>query len=619
MFNTKCFRAGLFILMVGLLISLHPGMAVANPKPNNSVQVILNGNVLDFEVPPIIENGRTLVPLRAIFEALGASVSWDQTSRTVTARQGATTVLLPLDSTHALVNNNLTPLDVPAKIINGRTLAPLRFVGEAFGSHVVWNNATQTINIDAVRQAPVTIITVEEKTNLREGPSTDAAKVDIAGMGERMTVLMEKDGWYQVSRGGRNLWVASWVVQVEPEAKISEPGNAIQIKTTRDAAGLRIILASFEKLEPEIREENGRVTFLCNNRQVTGINLMEENLGSKTLSVKAANFEKDSLITILLPSEVEYEILTEAGGCRKVLFIPNYITNIEKVPFGSIGEQVIVSTLCPVIKEERHLDNILEITLKNIKAGRLTTYSCSSELINSLHLRNCNGNNDVAISIETANLGKYILANSNNSELNIILVKSSAFHPRERIVMLDPGHGGSEPGTSGQQLVERDINLEIALKVGEILRQRGIQVKYTRTDDSYVDLETRAAIANGFNAALFVSIHHNGDTSPDPSGSETYFYAPLDEPELFIQKDERSRLAEIIQNELINHLHLKNRGVKEKNFLVLRNTQMPSALAEVAFLTNPAEEQLLQQDDFKNTEAQAIADGIESYLQNYYR
>ncbi len=109
--------------------------------------VVLNGNKLSFDVSPIIENGRTLVPLRTIFEALGATVSWDEDSQTVTAVKGLNTIILQIGSATATKNGQVVNLDIPGKIVNGRTLVPLRFVSEAMGCKVDWVDETQTVVI----------------------------------------------------------------------------------------------------------------------------------------------------------------------------------------------------------------------------------------------------------------------------------------------------------------------------------------------------------------------------------------------------------------------------------------------------------------------------------------
>lgn len=109
--------------------------------------VIMDGQALNFNVPPMIENGRTLVPLRAIFEAMGAAVSWNDATKTASAVKGETTVVLAIASVEATINGELIKLDVPAKIVDSRTLAPLRFVGEAFGGTVNWDGTTRTITI----------------------------------------------------------------------------------------------------------------------------------------------------------------------------------------------------------------------------------------------------------------------------------------------------------------------------------------------------------------------------------------------------------------------------------------------------------------------------------------
>ncbi|WP_422879851.1 copper amine oxidase N-terminal domain-containing protein [Neomoorella humiferrea] len=96
-------------------------------------------------MPLTVEQGRTLVPLRAIFEALGADVNWDAATQTVTGTKGATIVKLTIGSTIAYVSGQAVPLDVPGKILNGRTLVPLRFISESLGAEVVYDNSRITI------------------------------------------------------------------------------------------------------------------------------------------------------------------------------------------------------------------------------------------------------------------------------------------------------------------------------------------------------------------------------------------------------------------------------------------------------------------------------------------
>lgn len=105
----------------------------------SGIVVFLDGSRVYFDVPPLLEKGRTLVPLRAIFEALGAEVGWDEATRTVTAAKPGVSLSLTVDSTRALVNETEMILDVPAKVVEGRTLVPLRFVGEALGASVEWD------------------------------------------------------------------------------------------------------------------------------------------------------------------------------------------------------------------------------------------------------------------------------------------------------------------------------------------------------------------------------------------------------------------------------------------------------------------------------------------------
>ncbi|MGD0152688.1 MAG: N-acetylmuramoyl-L-alanine amidase [Thermacetogeniaceae bacterium] len=181
-------------------------------------------------------------------------------------------------------------------------------------------------------------------------------------------------------------------------------------------------------------------------------------------------------------------------------------------------------------------------------------------------------------------------------------------------VVLDAGHGGNDAGAIGPHGVEeKDVNLEITAKTAEILRQQGVDVTLTRSDDSYVDLSQRAAIANNINADVFVCIHANSTSDRAIGGTGTYTYAPAG-TSLGQQRSQRLTLARDLQNETSASLGLHNRGVFEDNFEVLRCTVMPAALIEVAFISNPAEEKLLADANFQQQAASAIARGITKFL-----
>ena len=109
--------------------------------------VLFDGRPMVFDVPPQIINGSTMVPMRAIFDALGAAIAWDGDTSTITATRGATVVILTVDSRIATVNGNAVELNEPAVVINGRALVPIRFVSDALGAAVGWDGSTRTVSI----------------------------------------------------------------------------------------------------------------------------------------------------------------------------------------------------------------------------------------------------------------------------------------------------------------------------------------------------------------------------------------------------------------------------------------------------------------------------------------
>lgn len=217
-----------------------------------------------------------------------------------------------------------------------------------------------------------------------------------------------------------------------------------------------------------------------------------------------------------------------------------------------------------------------------------------------------------------------------------------------KTIVIDPGHGGKDPGALGVNgLQEKDIVLKVAKKVAAILeKETAFKVLLTRDRDVYIPLEERTAIANTKEADLFVSIHANSAPNIHANGVETYFLSLATSPEEMqaaarenaasasqisdLQKilqdlmqnskiEESARLAGRVQGELVNGLRnyaVKNLGVKKAPFIVLIGAQMPAILTEIAFLSNSDEVRRLQDDRYLEAIARHIAAGVRQYAAN---
>lgn len=181
---------------------------------------------------------------------------------------------------------------------------------------------------------------------------------------------------------------------------------------------------------------------------------------------------------------------------------------------------------------------------------------------------------------------------------------------KKHTVVMDPGHGESDPGAVGPtKLLEKEVAWKITCMVADILMRYDTEVVFTRISDTKVSLDKRVQMANQSKADFFVSIHINSATNPSATGTETYAYR---------QGVEGDRLAHSIQNKLVQSIGLADHGVKYNSMRVVRETTMPACLVEVAFINNPSEEQLLKQDEFLERAAVGIAKGILEHLKIDY-
>ena len=186
---------------------------------------------------------------------------------------------------------------------------------------------------------------------------------------------------------------------------------------------------------------------------------------------------------------------------------------------------------------------------------------------------------------------------------------------KDKRITLDAGHGGSDPGAVGAKgTKEKDITLKITQKVEELLKKKGAKVTMTRVKDVDVygvnatdaqELQARVDVAENSAADLFISLHINASVNKNVGGFSSYYYP---------KTSHDARVATAIQKRMTNNFGLDDLGIRQANFYVNKRSSMPSALIEMAFITNAKEEKLLNSNWFQSKLAKAIADGIEDYF-----
>ena len=227
-------------------------------------------------------------------------------------------------------------------------------------------------------------------------------------------------------------------------------------------------------------------------------------------------------------------------------------------------------------------------------------------------------------------------------------IDPTIFPLQVRRIVLDPGHGGGDLGTTNGELLEKNLTLDIAQRLRTLLEEAAFEVTMTREDDRTLVLKERGDYANTWNADLFVSIHINWIAERHIRGVETYFLGPAKDPELAAlarrenqhsgysladqnslirsvllnaQHDRSQTFAASVQRALFRSLRgyrpgLRNRGVKTAPFVVLVATEMPAILAEVSCLSNPEEAELLGRPLYRDHIAEALFSGIRGYARD---
>jgi len=571
------------------------------------VSVVLDGKVMNFDSPAYIDqNGRTMVPVRFVSEELKAAVTWSQELQEVGIKAPGREIKLRIGSPEAYFNGVTKTMDTAAILSGGRTFVPLRFVSEFLGAEVSWLQDTYTAKVES--PAPITgrFAINGDNVNLRRGPGLEFEPLAVAGRGDAFQVLGNQGEWYLIAGSDGNLyWVAQEYASALPPSGSGQGVVTGSVVNVRSGPGLDYPVFAQLKQGERVEIEDTYNTW----HQVA---LADGSRGWMSADYVVLRNEEPPSRT---PEPGDYPRLPPAEPPAALPAIPaeENLISVKSVDTADGATLVRVGGKAPlafstmVLSEPWRL--VVDIPQAVLDpAGEPWQVEVDGELVERLRLGQFT-EDSVRLVLDLAGVVGYALYREGND----LLITVDEPTLEGKIVVIDPGHGSIQPGgwadpgaTGPGETREADVVLSIARQAATELEARGAKVVLTRNGPTSLSLEGRAKIANDLGADAFISIHANASYSQAMAGTSTYVY-------LYTQRTERRQLAEAIQRNMVG-LGLKDLGVREENFSVLRNTRVPSVLVETAFISNPAEERLLADPAYQAEIGRSIAQGISEYL-----
>lgn len=705
------------------------------------------------QMPPIIIDSRTLVPVREVFEMLGGNVEWYDDEKAAEIELESKKVKLWIDKYTAVVDEKEIELDVPAKIINSKTMVPVRFISEQCGLNVGWDDETKTVSIN--KEIPIAQINSVEYKKVN-GVNCVVVEADSEISGYKYFSLSEPD------RLILDVENSKFVDETKSQDINDDTVSTMRFGKQENNVN-RIVLDLFEKLEDyivvqsedkkvlylaldekleideetkkdenvkpddsEIKEEDNKTDNKNNesnsnengkenvdkpeadnkpedNKEAEDDNKLEsENKPEETEKTDEENsvenepieeqekepaieeIEYDAVINaikfnstsdrtrVMFDGEIkEYKEFFLENPKRLVIDIynaklelegPNVITlknkSVKEIEIAQYEKDIVrvVFDLSVAVEykiKERDDELQIDIESPSYRNVEYKEYNNKAELIlydvdiDDLEFKKNKSKNTYTISYSSSdfNTGSGNISTSDDftkkiaitkskititdkgktsyvtkqSGKNVIITMTKADKTNDKIILLDAGHGGNDPGSHNGKYYEKDFNLAIMLKLKEMLEDADYTVYTTREKDVTLTVNDRVELATEDypEAALYVSVHNNAMENKNYSGT-LVMYCPRDTSEYGITN---KQFASYVLEELVDELGTINRGfivVKETDTSkrVLTEVPMPSILCEVAFVSNDEEVKRLNTEEFQESAALAIFNGIEKALED---
>ncbi len=495
----------------------------------NLYDLVVRDKPVYSDMSPIIFNDRALVPVREVCEAIGAQVSYSNSTQTVEIIDGSTYIKLKINDNTAVVNgykmaipDNVVPKLISMSGGNAKTMVPVRFVSETIGLDVDFDAANGKILVDS---------------------------------------------------SGREL---ATVTPTPVPALTPKPTPTL--KPTATPTIPRPTPTPTPVATPEVKKST---------------------MQKLSYSVKNSNIT----ITVKLDKRTDYTYFTLSDPERLVVDFAN--TNMQLSQTNYAINEGGINNIRVGATDER--------TRIVVDADKIVDYSFGRSGSTVFIYLEAKEDSKKPLTTPMPTTSPTTKPTTTPTPTPVPTKKPIVHTATERYVVIDAGHGGSDPGALGvldeKTIKESDLTLSIAKKVKKYIEASGFKVYMTRTTDVYKTLIERPAYANELDAAVFVSIHINSveDTSSDAEGTEVYYAASNNDDSYGTTSE---KLAKNVLRSMISNMSSVNRGVKTAEHAVTKRSNMPSCLVEVGFISHEDELKLMVDEDYQSKTAKGIAEGI---------
>ncbi|MBI2265394.1 MAG: N-acetylmuramoyl-L-alanine amidase [Armatimonadetes bacterium] len=571
------------------------GAAFASPLP----RIAVAGQEVSL-ARDLVESGDTIhIPAQdpgtqRILSTFDASLSWDESSLRLYFSLPRKRYVLGIDSRQGTMNGSPVEIPVAPLLLNGHPYIPLETLAFLLDARVRKERGGQILNIyPTIRR--IQYVSEEGKRKVVIGASAPVS----------YTTFMLKDPPYRVvvDVPGTSLGIAEKRIPVQ-DGFIDEI-HVDQFKREPDVTRIVVVFAQEGGVEFPPRLNTKEIVMELKGDPASGAAPDPVETPAETPSyrhITAVNVEeaKDGVqVTIEGDGAISYEWhRLKAPDCRIFIDIPNALLDFPK---KAVPQESSLLSEMRVAQFQKDPYPVVRIVLDLRDSFDFTVKTSS------------NGVHKILATILPGRVDPLIAVGQGKGSTGPM---NAGFSDRNKVIVLDPGHGGSDTGCICRQTgtLEKDLTLDIAFRVRKLLQTRlkGWKVVMTRETDRDVtyagspakeELQARVDVGLETSAYAFISLHINASTSAAPNGVSTHWY-----------KENDVALAQAIQRNVGSDLGLADKGLMRNRFYVVRHSPMPAVLVEMGFLTNGRDKARLLSSDFRQRLAQAVSDGIVEYV-----